>query len=365
MTGANPDNEEKWRPIPGYERLYEISDGGRVKSLARTVTTRSGRARHRPEAILDGYLNRSGRVGVRLTSEPGTSRMHMMHDLVLEAFVGPRPTGLRASHRDGNHANNKLSNLHWSTSLPAVHELILEMYESATFVEIGAEAGVHKDVVAVHARRMQAAGILAPGRKAVHIPRCRVTGCGNDSFGLGMCESHFHESERRRFGDHPLIAPGDEWRSIPDFPGYEVHYTGLVRNRSGHHLSPRVRASGHLNVNLFRDGDAHHRFIHRLVLESFVGPCPEGYISCHRDGDPANNYVDNLYWGTFSDNQLDQALHGGHPRANRTFCINGHEYSESGYVTYNESRHCIPCRQANRDRHEERKRAIDISGEIA
>jgi hypothetical protein len=50
--------------------------------------------------------------------------------------------------------------------------------------------------------------------------------------------------------------------------------------------------------------------IHRLVIEAFVGPKPPGKGACHKDGNPLNNCVDNLYWGTQTENMMDCARHG-------------------------------------------------------
>lgn len=50
--------------------------------------------------------------------------------------------------------------------------------------------------------------------------------------------------------------------------------------------------------------------VHRLVLETFVGPCPKGMNCCHGDGDPANNRLGNLRWDTQSENMKDAVRHG-------------------------------------------------------
>ncbi len=55
-------------------------------------------------------------------------------------------------------------------------------------------------------------------------------------------------------------------------------------------------------------------YIHRLVLEAFIGPCPEGMECRHfPDRNPANNNLSNLHWGTVSENALDRAIHGTNP----------------------------------------------------
>lgn len=55
--------------------------------------------------------------------------------------------------------------------------------------------------------------------------------------------------------------------------------------------------------------------LHRLVLETFVGPCPEGMLTRHfPDKDTKNNRLDNLCWGTQEQNQADRDKHGTHQK---------------------------------------------------
>lgn len=73
---------------------------------------------------------------------------------------------------------------------------------------------------------------------------------------------------------------------------------------------------GHLYVTLTKNGEQKHYSAHRLVLETFVGPCPEGMEACHfPDRNPANNNLDNLRWGTPDDNKNDMKVHGTSCRA--------------------------------------------------
>lgn len=92
--------EEVWKEIPGYDGLYEISNLGRVWSK------RSNR-----------YLKPVGSpyLSVNLTNKEGKSRLKQHHRLVLEAFVGPCPSGMVCCHWDGNRKNNKLDNLRWAS----------------------------------------------------------------------------------------------------------------------------------------------------------------------------------------------------------------------------------------------------------
>lgn len=50
--------------------------------------------------------------------------------------------------------------------------------------------------------------------------------------------------------------------------------------------------------------------MHRLLLLAFIGPCPEGMWCRHLDGNPKNNQLDNLCWGTIEENHQDRIRHG-------------------------------------------------------
>lgn len=65
--------------------------------------------------------------------------------------------------------------------------------------------------------------------------------------------------------------------------------------------------TGYVYVDL---GKGNKELVHRLVLEAFVGPCPAGMECRHLDGDKSNNRLDNLCWGTKSENYHDKVKHG-------------------------------------------------------
>lgn len=52
------------------------------------------------------------------------------------------------------------------------------------------------------------------------------------------------------------------------------------------------------------------RYVHKLVMDAFVGPCPEGQEVLHEDNDTANNTVSNLRYGTRVENTADKFRHG-------------------------------------------------------
>ena len=99
------------------------------------------------------------------------------------------------------------------------------------------------------------------------------------------------------------------WKAIPSRTSYEVSNLGRVRRAPvlrgmppGDVLKPYPNHKGYLRVCLSHGGKNSTRFIHRLVLEAFVGPCPDGHAGHHRDHDQANNRLENLEYITKKEN---------------------------------------------------------------
>ena len=85
---------------------------------------------------------------------------------------------------------------------------------------------------------------------------------------------------------------------------------GTWRNLKGRVLKPGRGSHEYFTVALSRAGKKTSRFVHRLVLEAFVGLRSEGMQCRHLDGDPKNNHLENLCWGTSVENKADMARHG-------------------------------------------------------
>lgn len=106
--------EEEWRPVVGYEGLYEVSSLGRMRSLDRYVTPNHGRWTYFvPGVVLKPLTQKSGHLAIWLSN--GTARREMIHRLVLAAFVGPCPVNMEGCHNNGNPGDNRVSNLRWDT----------------------------------------------------------------------------------------------------------------------------------------------------------------------------------------------------------------------------------------------------------
>lgn len=97
-------DEERWLPVPGYAGFYEVSDTGRVYSLARVAT---------PGGLLTARVNSRGYRMVSLVKY-GRVRTVLVGRLVLEAFAGPA-CGRRARHGPKGPGNDSLANLSWGS----------------------------------------------------------------------------------------------------------------------------------------------------------------------------------------------------------------------------------------------------------
>jgi hypothetical protein len=100
-------------------------------------------------------------------------------------------------------------------------------------------------------------------------------------------------------------------REVIGFPGYLIYEDGRVWSFSfGGKFLKSKPINGYNQYGLSSGGKQYFRLAHRLVLEAFVGPCPEGMECRHLDGDTQNNHVSNLRWGTKKENYEDKRLHG-------------------------------------------------------
>lgn len=105
---------EIWKDIPGHEGEYQVSDMGRVKSMPRRVRLVAGgteTTRQVSERILRPGRAASGHVSVAL----GLGNSRLVHQLVLEAFVGPRPDRHEVLHLNHIPDDNRLVNLKYGT----------------------------------------------------------------------------------------------------------------------------------------------------------------------------------------------------------------------------------------------------------
>ena len=106
---------ERWLPVVGFPD-YEVSDRGRVRSLARSRVNSVGVMRRIQTRILQPAINSSAQDYRRVVLyRDGRPAVRLIHRLVLEAFSGPCPAGHEARHFNDIGYDNRLKNLLWGT----------------------------------------------------------------------------------------------------------------------------------------------------------------------------------------------------------------------------------------------------------
>ena len=160
---------ENWKEIPGFEGRYLISDNGVIRSLPRKGVGNSKRP-------ISASLAHGGYARVVLLKD-GKRYNKMIHALVLEAFVGPRPEGALVRHLNGDRTDNRLENLAWGTALEnqrdrlahgtdvrgeknpqsslteqQVVEMRVKRHDGASLKELALEFGVTKTLVSTICR---------------------------------------------------------------------------------------------------------------------------------------------------------------------------------------------------------------------
>jgi NUMOD4 motif-containing protein/HNH endonuclease len=106
---------EEWRPVIDFDGFYSVSSLGRVRSEDRVIVMRNGVRQPRRGMVLKTPPNQDGYPKVSLCRD-GRRKDGLVHQMVLAAFVGLRPTPKHEGcHNDGVPTNNRWDNLRWDT----------------------------------------------------------------------------------------------------------------------------------------------------------------------------------------------------------------------------------------------------------
>ena len=135
--------QEIWKPIRGYEGLYEVSNLGKVRSLGRTITGKRG-SKHKVCTITYKYkelkqqVGRNGRPKVGLTQDQ-KQKWFYVHKLVAEKFLEPLPGKPLILHGPRGPLCNEVSNLRYGT----YSENALDKHRDGTFPNAIGEYKAH------------------------------------------------------------------------------------------------------------------------------------------------------------------------------------------------------------------------------
>jgi HNH endonuclease/NUMOD4 motif len=151
-------------------------------------------------------------------------------------------------------------------------------------------------------------------------PAVNGTGSKTNSANHHYCTDRSATTKPKHFESERCA---EEWRIIPGFNGaYEASTLGRIRSVSrlrapakGGHVARikgrvmkarKMRGKSYQRISLWRNGAQEHFSVHRLVLETFVGPCPPGMVACHANDISDDNRLSNLRWDTPDANMRDK-----------------------------------------------------------
>lgn len=243
------DALEEWRPVVGWEGLYEVSSLGRIRGVERAKMIVRGSQEYSytiPAVIRKPFIGRGGAtLLVTLTDSAGRARHLHVVEVVSAAFGINRGPEEAFNYRNGNRQDCAVSNISVER-LSAVGE---------TWKPVVGWEGEYE--VSDHGRVRTAEGStwwLAPNGKTV--PRKR----------------------------RPRVMR----------PAFD----------------PRWGEGAYPFVVLQRPGKRAQRAVHVLVCEAFYGPRPSGCHARHLNGDNSDPRASNLAWGTPKENERDKIVYG-------------------------------------------------------
>lgn len=223
----------------------------------------------------------------RVTNKYGDSQVvlypgykaYSVPSLVLLSFVGTCPINHTACFKDHDRTNWQLRNLYWG--------LRKNHFD-------------HRRKTSKYEKRKQKSNDVS-----TKVPRALKSG-----------KLH-HRLLVLEYGDVEI------WKDVKGWEGfYQISNFGRIKSLSrtrphmgGMYVIPEkiIKLNkGHKpkHTTLYNNGKIRTVTIHRLVMETFVGPCPEHMECCHDDGNVSNNRLDNLRWDTAVNNQSDRLRHG-------------------------------------------------------
>lgn len=145
-------NKEKWKPIKGYDGLYEVSNLGRVKSLHQR-----GKEKDRILAPIEMDI---GYCKVTLYNKFKKEQKYI-HRLVAEAFI-PNPKNLKViNHINANKKDNNVDNLEWCTQKHNMQQAFnMGLVRNSQRGKLGKESQIRKIIKQIDANTNEVLNIF-------------------------------------------------------------------------------------------------------------------------------------------------------------------------------------------------------------
>lgn len=124
-----------------------------------------------------------------------------------------------------------------------------------------------------------------------------------------MVLSKEHDNVNNPINKSPPVG----WRTIEEFPDYEISFDCVIRNKkTGHIKKQSIGKRGYLVVSMYKNKKGYLRTVHILYARAFI-PNPNNLpMVNHKDGDKTHCTFDNLEWVTAKDNLIHARITGLH-----------------------------------------------------
>ena len=135
---------EEWRPVVGYEGLYEVSSYGRVRSLDGFIVDSLGYKRLHKGKVLSPAKDKNGYLKVNLHCN-GKCKIIRVHRLVAQAFIPNTDNLPMVNHKDEDKTNNNIDNLEWCDQKYNINFGTARIRGKETAIKNGYWTGLSKD----------------------------------------------------------------------------------------------------------------------------------------------------------------------------------------------------------------------------
>ena len=232
--------KEVWKSIEGYEKSYQVSNLGNVRSIDRVVVGADGKQYKKQGKLMKLIPASKNDVTSRVELNSGNNyKSYYIASLVAAAFLGVPYCSSMIHHIDGNYNNNVVSNL------------TTDISKTLWYNDKITDDEEWRDVV---------------GYEGTY----QVSSCG-------------------RFRSLPRMIPHSS-------RGYNFR-KGVIHS----YLSSECTDT-YISVQLWSGGKAVQRPLHRLIAEAFIPNSESRPVVNHKDGNKRNNHIDNLEWVTHKEN---------------------------------------------------------------